>query len=251
MSNLEELTLFLSVLRFNSTFIDGKELNDDILCSMTQLQKFSFNIHTQLINDAVQIPLPSSNDIRNDFFQLGYNDIDTFGDVNFVNNRANCHIYSLPSQFKRFFFMVTAFQGGKSDQVRVLVMYDRRPFEHRLFQIIARDFPFLQQLFLTNLVGQQAKDHSCELITFSHLLVLSLPGAHTDYVREFLYNENIALPRLTSLSITYEALATVTNNFTNNEARRVCSRITEILICEPFVRPNNFHLYFLLVKIDH
>ena len=38
--------------------------------------------------------------------------------------------------------MTSTFQGGKFDQVRKLTMFDRRPFEHRLFQIIAQDLPF-------------------------------------------------------------------------------------------------------------
>ncbi len=145
--------------------------------------------------------------------------------------------------------MTNAFQGGKFDQVRVLAIYDRRPFEHRFFQIIARDFPFLQVLFVTNTEGLQDKNHSCALITFSHLCRLCISiYTHIDYAMEFLSNENISLPRLKTLSITYEPLATVTNNFTSDRTRFVCNRITHICIREPFVRPNNFHLYFPLVK---
>ena len=71
-------------------------MNDDVFSPMTQLQKISFSIDTQLINEDVQIKLPSNSDIRNSFFQLGYDDIDAFGGINFVNNTASCHIYSLP-----------------------------------------------------------------------------------------------------------------------------------------------------------
>jgi len=247
MSNLEELTLFLRVKRFNSTFIDGKQLYNDFLIYMTQLQKFSFSIHTQLMNKDVGIKLPSSNDLRNSFFELGYKDIDAFGDINFVNHRANSHIYSVPYQFKKFYFMTSTFQGGKFDQVRRLIMFDRRPFEHRLFQIIARDLPFLQRLIVNNHEKQQVKDHSDEYITFSRLCELCLGDSHTDYVMEFLSNENIDLPRLTSLAVTYQTLATVTNSFTHNQARRICNRITHLSFLEPFVRPNNFHLYFPLL----
>ena len=247
MSNLEELTLYLSIIRHNSRFIDGKQLYDDVLSSMARLEKFSFSIHTQLVCDNVEMKLPSSNDIRNSFIELGYKDIDAFGDVDFVNRRAESHIYSLPYQFKKFDLMISAFQGGKFDQVRVLYMYDRRPFEHRLFQIIARDFPFLQTLLLTNWQEQEVKDQSGELVTFSHLCQLCLGDSHMDYANEFLCNENIALPRLTNLSITYETLATVTKSFTHSQARLICNKIRRLRIREPFVRPNNFHLYFPLL----
>jgi hypothetical protein len=68
-------------------------------------------------------------------------------------------------------------------------MFDRRPFEHRLFQSIVRDFPFLQRLLVENCQEKQVKDGSGELITFSHLRKLVLGNLHTDYAREFLYNE--------------------------------------------------------------
>ena len=247
LSNLEELTLFFSAFRWNSTFIDGKQLHNDVLSYLTKLQKFSFSIYTQLINKDIGMKLPSRIDLRNSFIELGYKHIDAFGDIDFVNNRATAHIYSLPSQFTNFTFMSSAFQGGKFDHVRKLSMRDRRPFEHRLFQIIARDFPFLQILLISNVEGQQDKDRSCACITFSNLSQLAFKKAHIDYAMEFLSNENIRLPRLTTLAITYQALATVTNNFTSSQARLICNRITSLDICEAFVRPSNFHLYFPLL----
>ena len=251
MSNLEQLTLFLAVSRVNSIFIDGKQLHDHVLSSMTRLEKFSFCIQTRVLNKNIEMKLPSRNDLRTSFFQYGYKDIDAFGDVTYVNHRADAHIYSLPYQFKKFDFMTSAFQGGKFDQVRRLTMFDQRPFEHRLFRIIARDFPFLQRLFIKNFQEQQVKDHSDESITFSYLCELCLADSHIDYAREFLSNDEIvALPRLTSLFVAYETLAILTENFTNNKARRICNRITNLSFHGPFVPPNNFHLYFPLVNID-
>ena len=245
--NVEELTLFFSAIRFNSTFIDGKQLHNDVLSYLNKLQIFSFSIHTELINKEIEMKLPSRNDLRNRFVQLGYKHIDAFGDVHFVKGRAAAHIYSLPYQFKEFYYLISAFQGGKFDHVRFLTMIDRRPFEHRLFQIIARDFPVLQKLFISNAEGQQDKARSCALITFYNLSQLVFGEAHIDYPMEFLSNENISLPRLTTLSITYQALITVTNNFTNDQVRLISNRITSLDICEPFVRSNNFHLFFPLL----
>ena len=84
--------------------------------------------------------LPSRDDLRNSFFQLGYKDLHAFADVTYLDHRANAHISSLPYPLKRLHCMSSAFQGGIFDQVRELIMFGRRPFQHRLFQIIDRDF---------------------------------------------------------------------------------------------------------------
>ena len=249
MSNLEELTLFLTVSRCNSTYINGNQLHDNVLSSMTRLEKFSFCIQTRLFNSVIEMELPSEDNLRNSFFELGYKDVDAFGDVTYVDHRANAHIYSLPYPFKRFDCMTSAFQGGKFDQVRELIMFDRRPFEHRLFQIIARDFPVLQMLLVNNHKEQQVKDHSDKHITFSHLCEFSLTDSHIDYATEFLSNENMALPRLTGLSIAYETLATITNSFTDSRAPLICSQITRLVIGASFVRPT--FVFSSFVNVDN
>ncbi len=48
MINLEALELYLSVERFDSTYIDGIQLYDQFLICMTQLNKFTFNIKTMV-----------------------------------------------------------------------------------------------------------------------------------------------------------------------------------------------------------
>ncbi|CAF1320300.1 unnamed protein product [Rotaria sordida] len=47
MSNLEELTLYLSIRRIESTYIDGTHLYDEILIHMPQLNKFNFIMITK------------------------------------------------------------------------------------------------------------------------------------------------------------------------------------------------------------
>ncbi len=84
MLNLEELTLFLSVIRTKSTYIDGNQLDDQVLKYMPRLNKLIFN---------------QMNDIR----KRGIQSIDVCSDNKFINNRANCHVYSLPYQFNDFF----------------------------------------------------------------------------------------------------------------------------------------------------
>jgi hypothetical protein len=62
-SNLEELTLFLSVIRNESTYIDGTQLCNDFLIHMSQLRKFNFSIHTDIFNNDIHMLMISSRTI--------------------------------------------------------------------------------------------------------------------------------------------------------------------------------------------
>jgi hypothetical protein len=126
-------------------------------------------------------------------------------------------------------------------------MADVHPFEYKLFKLISQDFPFLIHLRIYNDKPQQDKPQSSTLIIFPHLMVLNLISNHVDYAEQFLFDKNTHLPRLFNLSIRYESLALVTNNFTNDAARLNCGKLTNLTIWEPFVRPENFHQYFPLL----
>ncbi|CAF3609710.1 unnamed protein product [Rotaria socialis] len=183
MLNLEELTLFLSVVRPICTYIDGNQLFDKALNYMPRLNKFIFSINTCIINDDIGIDRPSNDDIRNSFTERGIQSFDICFDDKFMNSQGNCHVYSLPYQFNEFLFMSNCFQGGRFDTVRLLSMRDERPFEHKLFQIISQDFPFLRQLIIRNDIPQKnGQHHSCTLITFNHLLTLDILSVHNDCV---------------------------------------------------------------------
>ncbi|CAF4621346.1 unnamed protein product, partial [Rotaria sp. Silwood2] len=138
MLNLEELTLYISVVRTESTYIDGNQLYDEVLNNMSQLKKFIFNIHTHIINYRNEINPVSTDVIQNSFIRREIQSFGIFADNKLINNRGNCNVYSLPYQFDDFLFMTSCFQGGKFDKVRLLIMRDRRPFEHKLFQIVSR-----------------------------------------------------------------------------------------------------------------
>jgi hypothetical protein len=244
MLNLEELTLFLSVVRMKLTYIDGTHLYNDILVHMPRLNKFTFSINTQVVNLGDKIDLQSNNDIRHSFIKIGYQNVDSYADVELLEFGAECHVYSLPYQFNTFSDLTNSFQGGRFDKVRNLAMNDIRPFELEFFKIISQDFPFLQRLAVINSEPQKNKQHSSTLITFPHLDSLQIIFAHIDYVEQFLFQTNIRLPRLTQLTIEYEALVLVTNNFTNDATRSICSQLRHIYFHEPFVRPENFDSYF-------
>jgi hypothetical protein len=247
MLNLEELTLFLLVSKIESTYIDGIQLYDEILIFMPRLNKLTFSINTLLFNKYVTIDLPSNDDIQNSFIKRSYQQVGSYVDEKLTNNTGRCHVYSLPYQFDNFFHLTNCFQGGIFDNVRWLAMTDEHPFEHELFEKISHDFPFLQKLTVINSKPQKNKQHASTLITFAHLVKLNLCMTHINYVEQFLLETKTRLPSLKNLVIEYESLVMITNNFTNDAARRNCSQLRRINTDRPFVRAENFHSYFPLL----
>jgi hypothetical protein len=47
----------------------------------------------------------------------------------------------------------------KVEKVRLLLMYDTRPFEQKLFKTISQDIPFLPQLLIYNFEPQNNEQH--------------------------------------------------------------------------------------------
>ncbi|CAF2498502.1 unnamed protein product [Rotaria sp. Silwood2] len=245
MLNLEELSLQLSVIRAKTSYIDGNQLYEQVLKYLPRLNKFMFNIHTHIINTRIDSDLPSNDDIRNSFIKQGFQLVGTCATKIFRNNGGDCHVYSLPYPFSDFLFLSNCFQGGQFNKVRILMMLDRYPFEHKLFKIISEDFPFLQKLIILNLKEQKNdQHHSSTLITFNHLLKLNLISAHNAYATLFLSDRSTRLPCLTNLKIRYSTLASVTNNFTNDETRLNCAKIKSLYVRDLTVHSQNFNSYF-------
>jgi hypothetical protein len=201
-----------------------------------------------VFNENIRINLPSNEDIQNSFIGRGYGPVGSY--VHLVAMKrgiSRCHIYSLPYQFKQFFYLNNAFKGGMFDKVRFLIMTDVRPFEHNFFKIISEDFSYLEELHIKNKKPQKDKQQSSTLIIFPHLVLLEVVVAHADYAEQFLFNKNSHLPRLLNLNISYTSLAIATDNFTNDAARVNCAKVKSLHVSEPFVRPENFHQYFPLL----
>ncbi|CAF1069315.1 unnamed protein product [Rotaria sordida] len=250
MSNLEELTLYLSIQRIESTYIDGNHLYNEILIHMPQLKKFIFSINTLVINKNIRINLPSNNDIQRSFIEREYQQIASYTHKESIEQRSTCHIYSLPYQFDRFYNMNCHFQGGIFNKVRVVMLTDRKhPFEQEFFQIVSNCFPFLQKLTIWNYQPQKRKQQLCPIITFPYLHCLILRSVNVDYADQFLNDTKIHLPCLLELRITYESLVMITYNFTNDATRLTCARLRILIIYGSYVRPENFHKYFPLCNM--
>ena len=89
MLNLEELTLYVSVIRTELTYIDGDQLYEEGLNYMPRPNKYIFSIPTNIINKRIGIDLPSNDDIRNSFIKRRFQLIDTCADDMLTNNRGN------------------------------------------------------------------------------------------------------------------------------------------------------------------
>jgi hypothetical protein len=257
MINLQELTLFLSVIRVDSNYIDGIQLHDDILCYMPRLNKFLFSIETAIVKIKSDLALSSNEDIQRSFIGREFGPVGSHVDIFSRENGSQGHaysfshqfysrskIYSLPYQFKYYSFLSNSFQNDAFEKVQTLSMADMYPFEHEFFQIISQSFPLLRHLYIFNNEAQKAKQQSRTLITFPQLLYLGLYSAHVDYAEQFLFDQYCHLPSLFELQISYASLMSVTNHFTNDATRLTCSKLKHLDIYEPFVRPEHFHRYF-------
>ena len=85
---LEELTSFLLMLRLYSSYIDGTHLYHEILDHMPRLNKFTFNLISQIVNRNVTIASPSNEDIQSSFIKRGYYQMGCYADFNPTKNQA-------------------------------------------------------------------------------------------------------------------------------------------------------------------
>ena len=93
-AELEKLDLCLLVCR-EKTFIDGNDLNLNILNHMPLLNKFTFNIRSS-IRFYNQISLPSNEYIQQTFKDFENKQIISYIDYFPENKYSQCHIYSYP-----------------------------------------------------------------------------------------------------------------------------------------------------------
>ncbi|CAF1649810.1 unnamed protein product [Adineta ricciae] len=244
MINLEKLQLCLRVVRLNSNYIDGSQLYDQFLCSMSKLKRFTFDIKTIVRNQNVDIELSSNEQIQRSF--VGKFDQQVFSYINSNSSKLTgvCRICSLPYDFRYFFNVNNYFQGGRFEKVRQLRMKDSIGFTYELFQRVAQGFPFLKYLYIINMSAMKNKPPGSLLLTFPYLTYLDIDRAHDDYILLFLLKKHAFLPRLSYLSIEKKPLKTITNDFTIDSTDFNFSELKTLIVGRSFVPPANFHVYF-------
>ena len=232
MTNLEELCLYLSIY-VREIFIDGDNLKKNILNHMSQLNKFSFHIHsTMFINDGMNLSTKHNN--QQTF--KGFKDSQVISYIDyFVKRReGQCHIYSCPFLMKYYDDITNSFPGGVYPYVRVVSLYDEQPFEHEFFIRIHKSFPFIEKLTLINHHKQYYKpiDHSqnSSIVKYCYLIDLNIKQAHDDYIEEFLCDTKTFLCNNIHLTIDCKTLLRVTYNCTRDDMRNNCAKIQKLCL---------------------
>jgi hypothetical protein len=255
MLNLEKLDLYLIVCGKN-TFIDGNDLEKNILNNMPRLNKFQFNIYSS-IDFNNQTDLPSNEDIQHTFKDFKNDKIISCLDYFPRKGEGQCHIYSYPYGLKFYKNVTNNFPGGFFQCVHELSLFDERPFEHEFFLRISQSFPFIKKLNLTNHMPQNDKqcrksknaNQDLSIIEYPHLIQLDLTKAHEDYVEQFLMDNKMCLPNNVHLFIDYGSLQRVTHNFTKDTTRINCAKLGYIYFSNKSTFPRHLKDYFPHAKI--
>ncbi|CAF1618770.1 unnamed protein product [Rotaria magnacalcarata] len=146
MIKLEELTLDITNDE-RTSFIDGTQINDEILVHMPCLRKFIFHIRTK-VELRHLTHYASNEDIQRTFSNIGYQQVCCV--LNYIVGNVICHIFSLPFAFDYLGYIGNIFPPIDFSRVKELDVHDKIPFEHEYFIRIARFFPLLKELSVIN-----------------------------------------------------------------------------------------------------
>ncbi|CAF4569152.1 unnamed protein product, partial [Rotaria sp. Silwood2] len=230
MSNLEKLALYLAI-DYNETFIDGNYLMKNIISYMPHLNEFIFNIRSIIsINNLTY--LPSNDDIQRSFIRFDNHKIISCVDY-FPNQEiGQCHIYSYPYTLIYYENITNNYPHGLFNCVKMVELFDERPFEHEFFIRITQAFPFLEDLTITNMEAQQQKsddnNRHFSIIEYPYLATLHLLRIHDDYDEQFLLNTKTCLPNNIHLMMDYDVLQRVTQNLTRDATRINYSKVEKL-----------------------
>jgi hypothetical protein len=244
LSSVEYLTLLLAIdVNKNGPnhFIDGLDLQRDIISYMPNLFQFDFHIRS-ILKNAFHIKLDK---IRQSFIQ--YKQSIDFTIDYFNNQYGQCQIYSLPFIGTRLDFISNRFPlfnvEKRFSNVTMLILFDDiKPFEHVFFQRVAQVLSRLKVLEVFNLLQQEETNQTTNnSIEFHHLTTLILHDIHTDYVEQLLYRTY--LPCLIQLVIRNDLLLTIINQ-NQQQVKDNCSKVETLITVEPWTYPDSTHVNF-------
>src|ERR1700722_1030343 len=240
LSSIEHLTLLLAInVNENGPnhFIDGLDLQRDIISYMPNLIQFDFHIRS-ILKNANHIELDK---IRQSFIQYEQS-IDCTIDY-FNNEYGQCQIYSLPFIGTHLYFISNRFplfnvENRFSNVTMLLLFDDIKPFEHVFFQRVARVLPRLKVLEVSNLLEQEEKNQATNnSIEFHHLKTLILHDIHADYIEQLLCRTY--LPCLIELVIRNDLLLTILNK-NQQQIKNNCSKVETLITVDPWVLPYDY-----------
>jgi hypothetical protein len=254
MPNLEELTLYINN-KDRMEFVDGTQINNEILVHMPRLNKFTFHITTNTRRQHI-VNYLSNNDIQETFTNIGYQEVGCI--VNYAARNGICQIFSLPFTADYLSFVGNKFPSIIFRHVITLSLFETVPFVYDFFLRIARYFPSVKKLNIFNGVPQLHSsddfnsngNQSYPIVEYPNLISLGLVGCHIDYIEQFLNNTKTHLPRLTQLEICYFKLRIVTQDFTNDATRLTCAQVKQLIMdYDTSLLSKDFYTYFPFVTV--
>ena len=251
MNKLERFTLHIYI-GSGEKLIDGNDIHQDILIHMPQLQSFVFHIQSSCKPNILGENF-TNKDIEQTFINIGYEQVIclTRSDMDIF---MFCNVFSVPYAFDFLHMFGKNFDKMIFPNVTRLALWEFTPFEYEFFFRLAQSFPVLRTLIITN------RDHdrnrlkedlpSNSFVEFPYLSILDVASAHMIYSEQLLHHPTTRLPRLTKLTIHYEDLKMVTNDFTRDATRINCSKIQILEFFEPMEHSDDFTRYFPSLKIS-
>ena len=247
MINLKELTLYM-IIDGRNKFIDGNDINNEILIHMTQLNRLKFCISSTIRINNLNVHL-FKDDIQQTFTNALFKKVECI-----INNRypfVTCHVFSLPFMLNKLQYIGNIFPSIIFNHVKILLIEDVIPFQHEFFIRLAWSFPLLEQLCVFNLKSQTLlldnSNNSNAIVKYSHLMKLDIRDVHIDYIDQFLNYTKTCLPSLIELTVDYNLLKYVTEDFTRNETRFNCRNVKKINMTEKNIQSKDFFVYFPLL----
>jgi hypothetical protein len=136
--------------------------------------------------------------------------------------------------------------------VTYLWVGDVIPFKYEFFIRIAKAFPSLKDLCITNgkspllnydsYTADNIDSHS--YIEYPNLTSLTVKYVDNYYIEQFLLDTKTCAPHLTKIEVYFNQLKTVTENFTRDATRYNCRNIKQLIFEEKMNYPKEFYLYF-------
>lgn len=239
MMNLEKLNLELVVYR-RKGFVNGNDFKEDIINHMPRLNKFTFNI--RLFNYHYNQTILSNENIQWTFKDLKSDQITCCVDHFQENQYSYCHIYSYPYRSNCYSNISNRFPGGLFQNVYEVSLFDERPFERQFFIQIQKSFPFMKNLTVINEKAQKNKldsksindNQDFSIIKYPHLTQLTLHQAHDDYIEQFLLDTQVFIPNNVRLTVNYQTIKRVTENFTRHATRVNCAKLTSVSLIDVY-----------------
>ncbi|CAF1686998.1 unnamed protein product [Rotaria magnacalcarata] len=234
LSNVEYLILLLAIEFERNTpkhFIDGFDLDKDIISYMPHLCQFHFHIRSILPN-ACHVEIDT---IRQTFMKQQQS-VDCAIDY-FNNDHGQCQIHSLPFIGTRLDFISSRFPLFDTNKTfsmvtKLLLFDDIQPFESVFFERVSRALPHLKTLDIMNELEQQEKiDTTTNNLEFTHLTTLILFDIHLDYAEQLLCRSH--LPSLIELAINNNILLKIIAQ-DQQQAKDNCSRVGALRTSDPF-----------------